>query len=178
MMQCDRRNVRAIGVALCSINLTWSRQAFAAQKKTIDRRVFSEAKAYGLIFAAKNIDADWKVGHAFVVWQSEDDDAQMSRSDVIGFYPSASKKVKSIFGPGGVQDDAQTNIDLGLVVLVNSDRFDSARAVKDAWKSNGTYTLGWSDCVGHVDDIAATVGLKGRGMRSNFRRTIFINLCR
>jgi hypothetical protein len=133
----------------------------SSTRKRIDRRTRSESRAHGLIFAAKNIDEEWTVGHAFVVWQRENDDAQLSTSSAIGFWPQegADKLQVALGGPGVLRSDHYTDVDLGLTVLVNSDAFAAAEARRQQWQHDGRYDLLWQNCVAHVGDIARTIGL-------------------
>jgi hypothetical protein len=88
----------------------------------IDRRVRSENHNYGLTFAAEDPSESSKYGHAFIIWQQEDDSKRMSVADAIGFYPTGEPKL--ICGTNGaLESDAATLSDLKLTVLLNSDLY-------------------------------------------------------
>jgi len=104
-----------------------------------------------------------KYGHAFIVWQQENDNNEMSVADAIGFYPSDedANTVDLIFGTNGsLESDAAATSDLKLTVLLNSDQFRAALDRKSAWQANGRYAAFWSNCVTHVASIAVAIGLK------------------
>jgi hypothetical protein len=157
ILPLSRRRVVILGSALAILSVTHS--VSAATAKTIDRRVRSERKQYGLTFAAEAPSGDSRLGHAFIVWQHEDDAANMSVADAIGFYPKDAG-LRVIFGtPGSLDSDLITASDLRLTVLLNSEQFDAAESAKSAWMADGTYQLAWRNCTTHVAAIAAAVGL-------------------
>lgn len=137
-----------------------------AAEKTIDRRLRSEARQYGLTFAAEAPTDAVPTGHAFIIWQHEDDNANMSVAEAIGFYPvdGDATAFDLIFGTdGGLLSDSQTNIDVKLTVLLNADQYQAALDAKRAWQSDGTYRAFWRNCTTHVAAIASTIGLTTSG---------------
>jgi hypothetical protein len=138
-----------------------ARRTLAGTARTIDRRVRSENRSYGLTFAAELPSDDSLFGHAFIVWQREDDLKKMSTADAIGFYPTGEPKdIEVIFGTsGGLETDFATMADLKLTVLLNSDLYTVALDRKAKWMANGRYSLLWQNCTTHVADIAKSIGL-------------------
>jgi hypothetical protein len=132
-----------------------------AIEKTIDRRVRSEDHAYGLTFAAELPSEFSTFGHAFIIWQSEDDAKQMSLSEAIGFYPTGDPAMLSvIFGTAGdLQSDFGKDADLKMTVLLNLDLYQRALHTKRTWQTDGRYSFLWSNCVDHVSDIAKSISL-------------------
>ena len=131
--------------------------------KRIDRRVRTEDRNYAIVFASQPHDSKAGVptGHAFIVWEREDDGKQMTVGDAIGFRcnPDCSK-IEMLFGaPGVLSTDAGKPIDNKLVVLVNGDKYQTALEQKCQWEENGTYEALWRNCVSHVADIAKAIGL-------------------
>jgi hypothetical protein len=135
--------------------------AEAAATKTIDRRVRSEQRLFQLTFAAERPSDDSKYGHAFIVWEHEDDARNMSVAEAIGFYPKGDpSNFELIFGTaGGLEDDWNTVADVKLIVQVNSDLFQRALDAKHAWEGDGTYEFLWSNCTTHAASIAHAIGL-------------------
>jgi hypothetical protein len=129
--------------------------------KTIDRRVRSEDRNYAITFAAEAPDDSSKYGHAFIIWQQEDDAKHMSIADAIGFYPSGDPGTFNvIFGtPGALETDAGSIASRKFTVLLNRDQYLQALERKSAWQQNGRYKFLWNNCVTHVADIAKAIGL-------------------
>jgi hypothetical protein len=153
-----------LGSAITLLTGISCREAWAGSK-TIDRRVRSENHNYGLTFAAEDPSDSSNYGHAFIIWQQEDDSKRMSVPDAIGFYPTSDPgNLKLIFGTNGaLETDAATTSDLKLTVLLNSDLYQRALARKASWAANGTYAFLWSNCVTHVAAVASAVGLATSG---------------
>ena len=133
----------------------------AVNSKTIDRRGREEDLKYAIVFAAQAPDKS-SYGHAFIIWEREDESKQMTTTDAIGFWPSGDPNtVELIFGtPGALETDANTPVDSKLVVLVDSDRYQLALNRKSEWQQNGRYKAFWQNCVSHVADVAKSIGLE------------------
>jgi hypothetical protein len=138
-----------------------SSTGYGLPSKTIDRRVRSEPRAFGLTFAAELPNDVSQSGHAFIVWQREDDAKRMSVAEAIGFYPTGEPKTFTlIFGTAGeLETDISTPADLKLAVLLNNDLYQRALEQKNKWQTNGKYRALWNNCVTHVADIAHSIGL-------------------
>jgi hypothetical protein len=156
----DRRRLVRWSTILPFVVLS-AREVYAVTEKTIDRRVRSEARKYGLTFAAELPSETSGSGHAFIVWQREDDAKKMSIADAIGFYPAGEPKtVTLIFGTKGeLETDIATPKDLKLTVLLNADLYQRALDQKSKWQGNGQYKALWNNCTTHVADIAHAIGL-------------------
>lgn len=127
----------------------------------IDLRRSSGGRKQGLTFAAVGISWSSKVGHAYVIWEEEDDQARMSTSKAIGFYPKATLLYDVIFGgPGILKPDDERRAERKLTILVDRDDYEAAERERDSWNSDGTYQIGVSDCVDHIASIAHKLGLK------------------
>ncbi len=155
-----RRHI-LFGVLLSSFFVTTTRAAEAVEAKTIDRTVRSEARHFCITFAAESPNDTSTFGHAFIIWQREDDENAMSTSDAIGFYPSGDPgNLDMIFGtPGGPDTDVATFANVELTVLVNEDLYTLALARKTDWSKDGKFRLLWSNCTTHVAAIASAIGL-------------------
>lgn len=132
--------------------------SLAAEKKYVDKKIRSENHEYAISIAAQGGD----LGHAFVIWNKGDSAAMMTTQQVVGFYPQADKsKYEAIFGlsPGKIFDDAGEKPDYVVIVSVNSDAYEAARAVFEKWKTSGNYMLGFSDCTTFAAEIGAAIGL-------------------
>lgn len=136
--------------------------AHAQTTKTIDRTVRSEPLHYGITFTAEAPTDSSVLGHAFIIWQKEDDSKNMSTAEAIGFYPSGDPNLlQLIFGtPGAFDTDIGTPADFKLTVLVNSDLYQAALDSKSQWEQDGKYSLLWRNCTSHVANIAQALGLK------------------
>jgi hypothetical protein len=156
----DRRKIIFASIALPMSGFC-STIAWAQIVKTIDRRVRSDDHLFGLTFSAEKSSDASPLGHAFILWQAEDDSKQMSTSEAIGFYPAGDADgLKLIFGTAGdLESDVGTPADYKLTVLLNADQYQSALARKTNWEQDGTYDLLWNNCTTHVADIASSIGL-------------------
>ncbi len=156
----NRRRILWLSISVAFYG-TATHLTHAATKRTIDRRVRSEAGNYGLTFAAERPTTGSEYGHAFIVWQREDKFKKMSIAEAIGFYPAGEPKtVNVIFGTRGeLEDDINTPKDLSLTVLLNSDLYEDALKRKAEWRANGRYSFLWHNCTIHVADIARGIGL-------------------
>ena len=114
-----------------------------------------------MTFAAERPSDNSEYGHAFIVWEHEDDARKMSVAEAIGFYPKGDpSNFELIFGTaGGLEDDWSTVADLKLIVQANSDVFQRGLDAKHAWEGDGTYKFLWSNCTTHVASIAHAIGL-------------------
>jgi hypothetical protein len=133
---------------------------------TIDRRVRSEDRAYALTFAARPPAPGSTFGHAYIIWQREDDQKKMSVADAVGFRAVGEpNKVQLVFGvPGYLQINGEAN-EIGpeakFTVLVNSDAYQKALDRKAEWQQESSdYFALWNNCVGHVAAIAQATGLE------------------
>jgi len=130
----------------------------AADRKYIDKKVRSEPTEYAVSLAAQGGD----LGHAFVIWNRGDNAAMMTTQQVVGFYPQAdTTKYEAVFGlsPGQIFDDSREKPEYVVIVSVNSDAYEKARAVFEKWKSSGNYMLGFKDCTTFAAEIGAAIGL-------------------
>jgi hypothetical protein len=155
---------RALLLLLALPLLAADLQPVHADDVTIDRRVRHEDRSYALTFAAKAPGSDSDYGHAYIIWQREDDSKQMSVADAIGFHAIREKeatKVEKVFGtPGYLKNDVGENPAIKLTVLVNSDVYQKALDRKLEWqREDSEYYALWNNCVGHVAAIAQAVGL-------------------
>jgi hypothetical protein len=155
-----RRHI-LVGMLLSPVLVRTTRAAEAIEAKTIDRTVRSETRHFGITFAAEAPSDTSTFGHAFIIWQREDDEKSMSTSDAIGFYPNGDPgNLDIIFGtPGGPDTDIATFANLKLTVLVNEDLYTLALARKSEWSNDGKFRLLWSNCTTHVAAIASAIGL-------------------
>lgn len=151
--------MRSFAVPLAALLIAISTvSSVGAEKKYIDKKVRSENIEYAVSLAAEGGD----LGHAFVIWNKGDSAAKMTTQQVVGFYPQADKnKYKAVFGlsPGQIFDDSTEKPDYVVIVSVNSDAYNKARAVFEKWKSSGNYMLGFSDCTTFAAEIGAAIGL-------------------
>ncbi|OWO89554.1 hypothetical protein B5E41_30390 [Rhizobium esperanzae] len=146
-------------ITLAALMTMWTLPSSAAEMKYIDKKVRSESVEYAVSLAAE----DGELGHAFVIWNRGDDTTNMTIQQVVGFYPQADKsKYEAMFGssPGEIFDDSGEKPDYVVVVSVNSDAYERARAVFEKWKSSGNYLLGFSDCTTFAAEIGGAIGLK------------------
>lgn len=131
----------------------------AAETVRLDMRNKSEAREHAVTFVAQA----GELGHAFVIWNKEDDSKKMTTNEALGFYPGAEKdklEAKWGFGDGQIANDSGEKGDYYLVVTVNTDQFDSSRAVLEAWQKKGNYLLLFSDCTTFAGEVARSLGLK------------------
>ena len=156
----SRRNYLAYTMAAVGMPY-FNTAARASTEKTIDRQVRSEERKYGLTFAAENQSELSQLGHAFIIWQHEDDQKLMSVSEAIGFYPTGEPDgIDLILGsPGSLESDFGTAADIKLTVLLNSDLFSKALDAKHTWEQDGSYKVFWRNCTTHVSAIAQAIGL-------------------
>lgn len=128
-----------------------------AESKVVDKRNRSEPGEYGIGFASRSTVSD-DYEHAFVVWFYSDNAAQRSNRKAAGFYPLGGDLYDLVIAgtSGAVFDDSKQNIEKELVVIVNSDVFEAARSVEKHY-SDGTYRLGFNDCVTYVLHISETI---------------------
>jgi hypothetical protein len=122
-------------------------------QKIVDKRNQSEDGEYGISFAAR--DSLGSYDHAFVVWYYSDPAAQRTNRRGAGFYPTGGDYYDLLIGgaPGKVLDDSREDIAKQVIVLINSDLFQTALAVESQY-ANATYRLGTSDCVSFVGEVA------------------------
>jgi len=122
----------------------------------------SEPRKHGLTFAAVGISFSSRVGHAFILWEEEDNQAQMSISKGLGFYPATGNSAYEVLfgGPGVIRSDVDRVPERRLTVLVNTPVWNAALARRNQWHQSGTYQITAQNCVSHVHDIAAVLGLE------------------
>lgn len=133
--------------------------ANSGEKLRIDIRTQKEPRLHAVTLAASS----GELGHAFVIWSKEDDQRRMSTQEATGFYPNADKHhARALFGMerGRMFDDSRSKREVEAIVLVDSTAYEQARAVFQAWKKEGRYTLLLSDCTTYVGQIASAIGLK------------------
>lgn len=108
-------------------------------------------------FASRARDGD-DYQHAFVVWFYDDEAARRSNRKAAGFHPVGADKYDLLLvGTSGIVfDDSKEGIEKELVVLVNSDVFEAARSVEGHY-AEGTYRLGFNDCVTYVQHVAERI---------------------
>jgi hypothetical protein len=130
-----------------------------AATETIDLRVRSEPRPYGITLSAQTL----RLGHAFVTLTRENEGRAASVSNIIGFYPAENKSDLEVLvglSKGQLENDAREKADYSLFVAVNSDQFAKAEAIFSAWQRGGRYVLLTQDCTTFVGEIARAIGLK------------------
>lgn len=127
----------------------------AAEVPRVDLRANNENLRQTITFSAESEG----VGHAFIVWQKEDDQKKMTTREVLGFYPDKDKSVIDFGKPGQIMDDKRTKAEFAFIVDVDAEHYDKALRVLERWRSAGNYTLGFSDCTTFVGEVASAIGL-------------------
>jgi len=134
--------------------------AQAQTVKRIDLRNGSGISTFYLVFAARE---GSPVGHAFVIWGSDDADKQMCVQNAFGLYP---QKGKGVFGEvaGEIANESlkggMSKISDRLIVIVNSWHHSKAESIRREWARRGNYRVAESDCVSFIDAVARAIGLK------------------
>jgi len=125
-----------------------------AETKIVDKRNQSKVGEYGVSFATRKLSGALDLGHAFIIWYYSDPGGNRTTKRASGFYPvDADYRLVAGVAPGDVLDDSETDIAKQLVVLVSKPAFESAVEVESEY-SNGTWSLGFNDCVTFVENVA------------------------
>jgi len=139
--------------------------AAAQQVVEIDLRNRSEDGAFSLVFLARDASVT-SFGHAWVGWGTEDEVQLASVWEAFGLYPSESDKAKAAFGgvPGEIQPEGFAAGTTALIVRVNSDVFETARAIRIEWArrlraGDIDYNLYERNCIDFASAVATAVGL-------------------
>lgn len=139
--------------------------AMAMETVNVDARVRSEDKPYRIVISARN---DGEYGHAWITWNEESGQLQMSTNRSLGFYPKLDsegpadpkKEYKVIFGlTGEMKNDSDEQADYQIIIDLNSDQYQRAKLVYDKWEQGHRYFLGIQDCTTFVGEVVAAAGL-------------------
>ncbi len=154
-----------------SISFTWLLIGIvyaSADTRTIDIRDDpTKPRDYVITFAAKRAAGsliEGEVGHAFVIFNSADEQKRMTLNEVIGFMPASEgkDKMRVIMSNGHLETyEEYVKSEDRLIVIVDRHQYDMGRMQYERWNWGvQTYTLGLRDCVKFVREVAAGTGLK------------------
>jgi hypothetical protein len=141
--------------------------AAPVERTYIDLRDDEGARLHAVTIAADGTEQ----GHAFIVWEQEDDQQKMTTHETWGFYPVLPPdgqpttkdylKVMSGFGEGTIVDDERSMRAVEAVVRVDAEAYERARGVYQQWAKPGhSYVLGLSDCTTFAGSVVSAAGLQ------------------
>lgn len=135
----------------------------------IDLRTHPEERLHSITLSAESRDAartlPEDLGHAFITFNSENEQKAMTTNEVVGFYPP-DREEKSLwramfgFNEGGLKNDALETADYQVIIAVNSDQYERALAIYEKYKKPQNYFLTLQDCTTFAGEVARAIGLQ------------------
>lgn len=157
-----------IVIASCML---YSNQTADLATVIVDKRKELSESKYFVIICGRSTGSLTDVGHALVIWGSEDATKKRSISSAFGFYPVSSDNSKALYQafpgvPGEIiQEDlnevARSKLKFithRLIVKVDKETFERSANAVNAYKTD-KYELFSNTCKSFVEKVAKDIGL-------------------
>lgn len=157
--------MKLVSLLLASMLLFASSVVRAQTRLDVTMPGAEESPRHWVVILARPAGEGSTAGHAFIEFGYEDEQAQATKFEAWGFYPSTGDKSFTRV-PGTMVDDVKSGSLAARTVLVSvavtKEAFQAAMAAKEAWRTQPPeyHLFTEKNCIDFSDSVARAIGLK------------------